>query len=288
MAYLILWLALPLILTPLVISRERIDGSAGQLLLAGFGLAALQQGAGTLDLLDLRLIGAQSPHDASFIGITAGVILSGGCLLPDAANWRKAILGLPLAAAIAWIAYPLFLPVAIGAAIGSLPSVLARVLPARAVPSGEIDARGNRRYDRWGAATLLLPVIPVVTYLGTAGGAAAGVAHWQPLLSTGLVALALVAAARRGWEGAAPVLMLLVATRDGTTALVAAIGMGLVPLASRYLGRMRAWRIVAGVLCALVVSVLMRDQVLLAVILTFGLATLANRVVAPVPAAVHL
>jgi len=288
MTLLLSWFALPLLLAPLVASSRRLNGSAGQLLLAGFGLAAFHQGAGTLDLLDLRLIGAQSSHDASFIGITAGIMLTGGCLFPEPANWRKAILGLPLAGALIWVAFPLFLPMVIGAAIGALPVLLGRALPAVAAP-----VEANRRtltwsLDRTTAAGLLLPVLAVaVHYLAGIGGGE-GIARWQPVISALLVVVALAVAARRGWEGAALALLLLAATRSGATALAGAVALGFIPLVARALGGARSWRIVTGVLAALVVSVLMRDEVLLAVLLAFGLAILANRLVAPVPAGVHL
>jgi hypothetical protein len=148
---------------------------------------------------------------------------------------------------------------------------------------------GGTRFTSLPLASFL-PVVAVVVYLGSAGLVPEATAHWQPLLSTVLVAAALVAAGRRRWDAAAAGLMLLGSTRQGPIALAAAVLCGAIPLLRRLprAGVPGAQALAAGVSVALVVTVLLRDQVLLAVILAFGTATIANRLVAPPPASAHL
>src|SRR4051812_37133462 len=97
MSNLMAWLALPLFLAPVLFRRDRFGASAGQSIVAGLCLAALHQGAGTLDPGELRTIVAQSAHDAWFVGITAGALLSGAWLLPRWRNLRDAVPGGALA-----------------------------------------------------------------------------------------------------------------------------------------------------------------------------------------------
>lgn len=187
MSDVILGLALPLLFTPVLARRERLGGAVGQLIIAGLGLAAFHQGGGTLDPGELQTIAAQSPYDARFIGITAGVLVSGACLLPDIRYWRRSLLGLPLAVTMGWISMSALGPLVAGVAIGCVPAALGRAFG--------------------GATSVGRPGVPFAVF--------------------------------------------------------------------QRIGRFGSLAI--GVSVALLLTVLLRDQVLLAVILAFGLATLANR-----------
>ncbi|HEX3928200.1 MAG TPA: hypothetical protein VHW65_09375 [Gemmatimonadales bacterium] len=97
--------------------------ATGRLIIAGTGLAALWQGAGTLDPVDLRSLADTAPGDARFIAITVGALVSGACLLPVGRSWQRYIAAVPLLAGLLPIvvhlpAGALFL----GAAIGAVPS----------------------------------------------------------------------------------------------------------------------------------------------------------------------
>jgi hypothetical protein len=128
MSNLLVWLALPMLVTPWLARAGRVGGATSQLVMAGLGLAALHQGAGTFDPRDLQTIADQSPRDAWFVGITAGAMLSGGCLFPDLRNWRKVIPALPLLIALLDIAMLHVAPLAVGLIIGIAPMAAGRVL----------------------------------------------------------------------------------------------------------------------------------------------------------------
>ena len=274
MSNLLLWLVLPLLFAPFLARRERIGAASGQLIIAGFGLAAFHQGAATLDAAELRTIAAQSPHDAWFVGITAGAMLTGACLLPNIRTWRVLVLGAPLATALAWLSMASPLPVLIGGAIGAMPSALGPLIGPTPTPTATgADARRRSSLP----LALLLPLMAALVHLATVDALPDVTVHWQPLLSTAGVFAALVAATRRRWDGTAIALLLLAATRPGVLPLVAGVLFGLCPLTRRYLASGRLRLAGAGVLLMLLLTVLLRDQVLLSVILSFGLATLANR-----------
>jgi hypothetical protein len=391
MAHLLMWLALPLLLIPWLAGAHRTGASAGQLVMAGLGLAALHQGAGTLDPRDLRTIAGQSPHDAWFVAITAGVLIAGACLLPDIRNWRKGLPAVPLLVALLIASLPHIMPLAIGLVVGAIPTVLATLTagagsalaPSRLPDDAEM-ARGNGivslalagvtivmaaiapavlcmlglgtlvwrewfRDERSGASRplpvlqltttvlligwtwftltiagspllsiravadeapispaaaqglgllaigwaigiagpwpldrlvrvgLQLPAVAIVFYLAGVTVVPDGITHWQPVVSTVLVASALSAVAVNRWDGAAAAMMLLAATRGGAIAVLGAVVMALAPSVRRVRLPARVRGALAGVAVALVLIVLLRDQVLLSVILAVGVASLASR-----------
>jgi hypothetical protein len=132
MSELLLWLALPLLLVPWAACDDRRGAAAGQLIIAGLGLAALHQGVGTLDPRDLHDLVARSGSDAWFVGLTAGLMISGGCVFPDPRRWIRVLLGLPLIAALLVVAVPQgIVALVVGALIGVLPWLAGRFLLSR-------------------------------------------------------------------------------------------------------------------------------------------------------------
>ena len=77
MSTLLLWLAIPLVVIPVVELPGRLGAAAARLVMAGLGLGALAQGVGSLDPGDLREVASQSPHGAWFVGLTIGVLITG-------------------------------------------------------------------------------------------------------------------------------------------------------------------------------------------------------------------
>jgi hypothetical protein len=393
------WFAAPLLFVPIVARRQRRGGAAGQLIIAGLGLGALHQGAGTLDLADLSAIIRQGAGDAWFVGLTAGMIATGGGLLPDVRNWWKLAAGVPLALAAFVIGVAAPVPLLVGAAIGCGPSlagwatgrrqaaasppmrhgvrhvtaVLAVLTIISAVAGPELltmlllcgltwvdtqtavhftddsptvpghpvwrrlrclaatgflvawtwlaltiagslaiglnefgtDAPVSLAASQWLAllaigwgiliaapwpiddrsgSAVRLPVLAIVLYLAAAQATPDGMAHWQPPLTIALVPVVLIAVASRRWTGAAGAMVVLAATRSGTLAVVTALAAGILPAGSALVRSPRIRGLVPGAIAAAVVIVVLRDQVLLAVVLALGLATMANRtdrVVAP-------
>jgi hypothetical protein len=398
MSNLLLWLALPLLIVPWLARGGRIGAATGQLVMAGLGLAALHQGAGTLDPHDLRTIADQSPHDAWFVAITAGVMISGACLLPDLRNWRKVVVALPLLVALLVVAIPHLAALALGLIVGAIPTALGRaaagapasrgmsptapeaapgdaisiaVALATVVASlwgpaalamlglGALAWRGWSRHraprvpvlevagtvlligwtwfaltiagspfpslrsvgmdapispaaapglallaigwglafaapwplDRLARVTVQLPVAAVVLHLAGMHVTPEGISHWQPALSSALVAATLAAVALNRWDGVAAAMMLLGATRGGVAPFVGAAMLALAPAIRRLRLSAPLRGSMAGVATGLVLFGLLRDEVLLSVIVAFGLATLANRadrVVARISGPVHL
>ncbi|HEY4101083.1 MAG TPA: hypothetical protein VGM20_09425 [Gemmatimonadales bacterium] len=132
MSELLFWLSLPLLLVPWAACDDRRGAAAGQLIIAGLGLAALHQGVGTLDPRDLHDLVARSGSDAWFIGLTAGFMISGGCLFPDPRRWVRVVLGVPLIAALLFAVLPQgTVALLTGALIGVLPWLAGRFLLSR-------------------------------------------------------------------------------------------------------------------------------------------------------------
>ncbi len=405
MSSLLLWLALPLLLTPWFAGEDRIGAATGRLVMAGLGLAALHQGAGTLDPGELRTIADQSLHDAWFVGITTGALIAGACLPPDIRNWRKGLPALPLLIALLVAGLPHLAPLAIGLCIGGIPTLLGRVTARTASSTSASPVTGDAEpaagnglaslalasvtvaaalvgpavlcmlalgalvWHEWSRrpnvasrprvpvlpvtatllligwtwlaltiagspllslcaiandapispaaaqglallaigwaigiaapwpldgltrATVQLPVVAIVLHLAGVPVAADGIAHWQPVVSTGLVVGALAAGASDRWDGAAAATMLLAATRGGAIAFIGAVVMAMAPSIRRLHLPAKLRGALAGVAVALVIVVLLRDQVLLSVILAVGVASLAIRadhVVARVSGRGHL
>ncbi|MGH7583130.1 MAG: hypothetical protein ACREL5_07900 [Gemmatimonadales bacterium] len=126
----LLWLAGFLAMVPFLSPSSRPGAVESRLILAGIGMAAFVQGAGTLGLGDLRLLSGQSPSDAWFVGITSGAIITGGCLLPPLRDWRGWLPVLPLAIALGFVALPhAAVGVLVGAGFGALPWLISMALP---------------------------------------------------------------------------------------------------------------------------------------------------------------
>lgn len=418
MSNLLLWLAIPLLLLPVVARRDRLGAAAGQLIISGLGLGALQQGAATLDPRDLRDIASQSPHAAWFIGITVGVTITGACLFPDFRNGRKGLVAGPLLFGLLLsISANAVVAVLIGALIGLVPTTLGQLgawarSSSGAVPSEDADRPGARRrfagaglfaarrrsadarsgrsasllfgaltvasalfgpvavtaaafcglvwcewsrlpktrainrlpilptaatillaawlwlaltiagspwislgrfatdapvsvaagallamlgtgwgiaiaapwpFDRLTDVTVQLPVLGVVLYLA-AHATPDGMAHWQPLLTMIMVPVAVAAAALGRWDGAAAALLLMGATRPGAGGFAAALLLAITPAGRRLTRSERLSSGVVGGAVALLVAVVLRDQVVLGVALALGVAVVAirrDRVVAP-------
>lgn len=424
MSNLLLWLAIPLFLLPIVARRDRLGGAAGQLIIAGLGLGALHQGAGTLDPRDLRDTAGQSLHVAWFVGITVGALITGACLFPDVSNWRKNLTAGPLLIGLLLtISTDAVVAVLVGALIGLVPTTVGQLVPRKRASSvapqpdaerpaarrrfasaARLTARlrsANARSGRsaslllgavtvtsalfgpiaitvtglcalnwcewslvpkthaiaripilpitatillaawlwlaltiagspwitlggfataapvsvaagqllatlaigWGIAiaapwpldrltgvTVQLPPLAVVLYL-VAQATPDGMAHRQPLVSAIVVPAAIAAVACRRWDGAAAALLLLAATRPGAGSLAAALLLGLTPAGRRLISSERLGGGVSGVAVALLVVLVLRDQVVLAVVLALGVAVVANRhdgVVAPMGWQRHL
>ena len=186
MSCLLLWLALPLLLVPWLAGAHRIGASAGQLVMAGIGLAALHQGAGTLDPRDLHTIADQSSHDAWFVAITAGALIAGACFLPDIRNWRKGLAALPLLVGLLLAGLPHFIPLAVGLVIGAVPTLLGSLIggagpsfaPQPAKPESEVPIGSDVPSLALGGLTLVTAVVGPAL-LGMSGLAALSWREWQ-------------------------------------------------------------------------------------------------------------
>lgn len=388
MSDLLLWLALPLLLLPFLVERERIGAASSPLIIAGLGLGALVQGAGTLDPRDLRDVAAQSPHATWFVGITLGLLLGGACLSVGARSWREAIVAVPLAVGVVLSCAGSAIGAGVaGMLIGLVPAGAAHLLPvARTVPADEAEPRSIARgftgrlalgalaiavaligpallaagllaavawigwwsirvssrvrslpvlasiasgllaiwlwfaltiagsplttfaslatdapvssaasvwlaalalawaialaapwpLDRRADVMVQLPVTAIVLYLA-ARAAPEGMTHWQPLLTMGMVVLAIVASFGQRWNGALAALMLLGATRAGSAGLIAALGLAVVPLLRSIPGTARLVCAIGAGSVGLLVATMLRDQVVMAVVLALALAAIGGR-----------
>ena len=162
MSTLLLWLAVPLLLLPVVALPGRLGAATGRMVMAGLGLGAMAQGAGSLDPSDLRYIASQSPHSGWFVGLTIGVLVTGACIAADARSWRTTALAGPLLVGLVFsIVRDEVVAILVGALIGLLPSVLARALPhkdARPTASQESGRSPVRR-----SVPLLLGALTIVS-----------------------------------------------------------------------------------------------------------------------------
>lgn len=168
---LLAWLALPLLAVPVLSRPGRQLGAVAQLVIAVLGLAALQQGAGTLDPGDVRAMALQSPSDAWFAGLTLGVLVTGAALLPDPGNWRKLLAALPLLGGITLsLAATSLLPAAIGSIVGAVPATLGLLLPRRDPSRFEPSAKAEHQ----GTLALVFALVALVAaFVGPAAVAMA-------------------------------------------------------------------------------------------------------------------
>ncbi len=180
-ALVLLWLAIPLLLLPWLVRPGRQGHAAGQLVLAGLGLAALWQGEQTLAPAALRQLAAAAPGDAQFIGITVGALLT-GTLLPSWRSLRATAAGLPLAIGLVTIVPRVGAGAfAAGLAVGAGPWVIGML-------AGAMPSRGTRSADRL-ATDHGIPVPRTANVNALLAVAAAAAAWLAPLL----VAAALLA-----------------------------------------------------------------------------------------------
>ncbi|HEY4321743.1 MAG TPA: hypothetical protein VGM77_11280 [Gemmatimonadales bacterium] len=377
---LLFWLAVPLLLTAWAARPDRIPGAAGQLVVAALGLAALWQGAGTLDPQDLHQLAHQSLNDSWFVALTCGTIISGGVLFPDIANWKRLALGVPLVGAALFVALGCWLPLLTGLGIGALPTLVARALRDADIAAAPADGIGRQaalwaaagvaalliapaavaflvvlispwlawRHRRapgvagslawpllgtsalvawsWLALTIagsvsvslyrfaadapvstaagewlalllfgwavalaipaalstdrdsvaqLLPLVLAV-HLAAAGSAADGVAHWQPALTTAGLLIVVVALAFRRGAVAVLVIALLAATRAGGAALAGAALLAVLPGLWRLGATRRAMATLAGVGAGLSIVVVLRDEVVVALLLAGAIVVAAG------------
>jgi hypothetical protein len=394
MRLLLLVLALPLLMAPWIAPR-RPGGAAAQLLFIAVMLAALWQGAGTLDPRDLHDVAQRSSSDAWFVGVSLGALIAGGVLI---AAWRdpvQLIAGAPLIAG-AWLAATRSMgwPLVVGAAVAAVPLVLAAFPGRRWTAASESASRSDDQVEAllavvavvgmlvlplvggvlllltlawlgpvrsgrpwpiiatalatallvtwcWSAVTVagspwmslprfaleapvspaasrflaalsigalllllrpwplsrtvpsswILVTLAVAVHLLITSASPDGMRHWQPLVSTVLVASAVITAWSGRWEQCAVALLAIAATRPGLLALGAALALALVPAAGRYIGDRRVHAGLAGVVLGVAAGQLLRDQVLLAVLLVLALAGVAyrfDRRVAVAPLLPHL
>jgi len=178
----LVWLAALLAVGPFLSATSRRGAAESRLILAGLGVAAFAQGAGTLGLGDLRLLAWQSPSDAWFVGITAGAIIAGGCLLPPFRSRLAWLPALPLAIAMGYVAIPRAVVGAlVGAGFGALPWLIAMALPR---------ARGSASSDHPRPLSKSACIAAALAVVLAAAGPMA------------FASLALLAAAWLGWRSA--------------------------------------------------------------------------------------
>jgi hypothetical protein len=143
---------------------------------------------------------------------------------------------------------------------------------------------------RLGDARATLPIAVAFAHGAAAMMVPDALRGWMPIWTMVLVPAAVVAVARRRWDGAAGALAGLAAVRPGTMALLGALGVILWPvaLALRPVGRgnphpgervtfpgVRVGVTAAAVGAALTVAVILTDEVLLGTLLAVGLAVAA-------------
>lgn len=157
--YLLLWLAFPLVAIAAIAPPARRGFAAARLVALGFGVAALHQGVGTINLADLRQYAAAGSGPALFVSLTVGLIAGG--ILPrpirDGASWMA---GLPLLAGLCYVVLgaPHVGGLLLGTVLGTVPAALAVAL------SGPLPQRANT--DRpLPMVTWVLPVAAVVAIL---------------------------------------------------------------------------------------------------------------------------
>jgi len=189
MSTLLLWLAIPLLALPAVELPDRLGAAAARLVLAGLGLGALAQGAGSLDPGDLRDVAGQSPHGAWFVGLTIGVLITGTCLAAGVRSWRTTALGGPLLVGLFLsIAPGAIVAVLAGAVIGLVPLALSRALPRRVTRQAPVPERVRAPGPR--PASLVLGVLTVASAcLGPLAVALAGLCalHWHSWTRSGAI-----------------------------------------------------------------------------------------------------
>jgi hypothetical protein len=162
MSTLLLWLAIPLVVLPVVELPGRLGAAAARLVMAGLGLGALAQGVGSLDPRDLRVVASQSPHGAWFVGLTIGVLITGTCIAADVRSWRTTALGGPLLVGlVVAIARDAIIAVLAGCVIGLVPMALARTLPRRVMPQPALRENVRALVPR--PASLVLGIVTVVS-----------------------------------------------------------------------------------------------------------------------------
>lgn len=174
---LLLWLAIPLLASPWLGGDRRLGSAVGQLVIAALGLGAMWQGAGTLDPGDLRIIAAQSTKDAWFVGISAGLLLAGACVLPAVRNWRRIVPALPLCVGVLIAGFPHLFPMLVGFAFGGVPTLLGWSTAGGWRSQGVVDAPASGTTLRPDGGSVIVGAVTVLTaVIGPAIVAMVGVA----------------------------------------------------------------------------------------------------------------
>lgn len=130
------WLALPLLLGPLLASRSRRGEAIARVVLAGFTVGALVVGAETAVPGELARYAAATPGNALFVSLTLGLLI--GALGPwpwPPDRWPQVVALPVLAGAVAamWGNGPHWSGLLLGAVLGALPLVAGRTLPGGGV-----------------------------------------------------------------------------------------------------------------------------------------------------------
>lgn len=146
MDLMLLWLATPLVLAPLV-SRTAPAGVA-RLLTGTLALAVLWQGTGTLDTTDLAALGRLSADDARFIALSAGFGI-GALLVAPRDRWPGVLPAVPLALGLTLSLVPAaFVTALLGVVVAVVPRVVATFAARRLIKripagAGTPDAVGS-------------------------------------------------------------------------------------------------------------------------------------------------
>jgi hypothetical protein len=245
-------------------------------------------------LLGLAVLGGPVLFVA--LGLGALVGLSG---------WRGRAVGgtrrWPVASAVGVMGLVAFTWLAVTIAGSPLVPIRDYILAAPVSPAGEalltsflmlalLGCFGPWPLHRFGDARATLPITVAFAHGAAAMMVPDALRGWLPLWTMVLVPAAVLAVARRRWDGAAGALAGLAAVRPGTAALLGALGVILWPvaLALRPVGRgnphpgervtfpgVRVGVTAAAVGAGLTVAVILADEVLLGTLLAVGLAVAA-------------
>ncbi len=138
MDLMLLWLATPLALAPLL--SRTAPGGVARLLTGALALAVLWQGTGTLDATDLAALGRLSADEARFIALSAGFGI-GALLVAPRDRWLGVLPAIPLAIGLALSLVPAaFLAALLGVAVAIVPRGVATIAARRltkGIPVGD-------------------------------------------------------------------------------------------------------------------------------------------------------
>jgi hypothetical protein len=233
------------------------------------------------------------------------LVTMGLALVLGVSGWRMRAAGgahrWPLAAVLGVVGLIAFTWLAVTIAGSPLVPMRDYILVAPVSPAGErllatflvvalLGSFAPWPLHRLGDARAALPIVVAFAHAAAVMMVPDALREWFPLWTMVLGASAVIAVARRQWEGAAGALAGLAAVRPGAMALVGALGVILWPVALslRPVGRgnphpgervtfpgVRIGVSAAAVGAALTVAVVLADEVVLATVLAVGLAIAA-------------